>query len=51
MEDTDMNKKRYNQPAMTIFTLKLDNPLLSVSDLKGENQLQWSDDPMEGEDE
>ena len=46
-----MNKKRYNQPVMTIFTLKLDNPLLSVSELvDGNNQLQWSDN-LEDDDE
>ena len=38
-----MNKKRYNKPVMTVFTLELDSPLLMVSDLKGENQLQWDD--------
>ena len=46
-----MNKKRYNKPDMTIFTLKLDNPLLVVSELvDGDNQLQWSDN-LEDDDE
>ena len=45
-----MNKKNYNKPVMTIFTLKLNPPLLLVSDLQGENQLQWSDN-LEDDDE
>ena len=38
-----MEKKIYEKPVMQVCLLKVQNPLLTISDTRG--ILQWSDEP------